>query len=162
MSTQGVLVFDETDAPEATLQETENSFVIFDPDVEGGEVQTEALTEFLLVEPAKVITAILAPEYNEVVVITPGGPPGTPGTSGPQGPPGPPGQDSAGAYFETFNFATPSQVWTIVHNKNSYALNVETVDTSGELIEGNVQFVDLNTIEIDWYYPTAGMARVFR
>ena len=50
----------------------------------------------------------------------------------------------------------------VVHNQNSVALNVETVDTSGESIEGNVRFVDANTVVIDWYYPTAGLARLFR
>lgn len=103
-------------------------------------------------------------EYAEVTVQAAGpqgeqGPPGPPGSEGPQGTPG---IDGPGVYYQEFNFAAPSPVWTVVHNRNSLALNVETVDAGGEPIEGNVRFLDVNTIEIDWFYPMAGTARLFR
>lgn len=87
---------------------------------------------------------------------------GTTGPPGSTGPQGPPGKDGAGTYYEEFSFATPSTTWLITHGLNSYAVNVETVDTSGQSLEGTVTFLDLNTVEVDWYYPTAGAARVFR
>lgn len=91
----------------------------------------------------------------------PEGPMGPQGPEGPQGPQGDPGQDTS-SFYADFGFATPSTLWNIAHNQNSYAVHVETLDSGGNPIEGNVRYVDLNTIQIDWYFPTAGTARLFR
>lgn len=132
-------------------------FLVFDtrPNV----IQTVlAEPDHIVLDPRPVPKqVVLGGTHEEVLVITPGGPPGPPGPEGPPGPPGPAGTD----YYQEFGFATPATTWTIVHNQNSLALNVETV-VNGEFVEGYVRYVDANTIEIDWYYPTAGTARVFR
>lgn len=109
-----------------------------------------------------------SPHIIEVVVDGPQGLPGPEGPAGPQGGPGSqgvpgePGVDGAGSYYQTFNFASPSDLWTIEHNTGSMALSVDLYDTSGDPIEATVVFVDLNTIAVEWYYPMAGEARVFR
>jgi hypothetical protein len=84
------------------------------------------------------------------------------GPVGPQGPQGPQGQPGAGSYYEEFGFASPLTTWTIVHNRNSLGVNVETVDVNGDPVEGFVRALDANVIEVDWYYPTAGTARVWQ
>jgi hypothetical protein len=186
----GVIVFDEQDvARQVSLLDPD--VLVFDDrstleiapaneyDVISFELETD--TEFLIFDaPAPIVDTVLAPEdfllideptvptvisqetQEELLVITTAGLPGDPGPQGPQGAPGPPGQDGAGAYYASFNFALPSTVWTIVHNKDTFALTVETFDQSGTPIEGTVRYVDLNTIEVDWFYPMAGEARVFR
>jgi hypothetical protein len=99
-------------------------------------------------------------------VLTPivTGPPGPAGPPGPQGPQGPAGEGEGGAtgVYVVYNFASPSDVWTLNHGLDTYALNVITADQNGEEIEGNVQYIDSNTIEIGFYYPQAGEARLFR
>lgn len=149
MSAEGILVFD--DQPGASTV-----------------IQTDDETEdFILLDDSEPLTRVVLPGAPAVdlLVVQPGGPPGPSGPEGdpgPQGPEGPAGADGAGSYYEEFSYASPSTLWTIVHNRGSFGLNVETVDTNGDLIEGVVDFVDTNTIEVHWYYPTAGTARVFR
>lgn len=108
-------------------------------------------------------------ELNETGLVGPEGPegppgtPGTPGAPGLQGPEGPPGGSAEiGVFYREYNFATPVYAWTIIHNQNTYALNLETFDINDELLEGNLVFPDANTVKVEWYYPTAGTARLFR
>ena len=160
----GVLVFEGEQSADSQVQETLGDVLVFDAK-SGGEtlVEEPAQQDFLLVDAAPTPAQLVQDTgETELLVLTAGGPPGPAGTSGPTGPIGPAGQDGAGVYYQTFGFASPSTLWTIVHNRNTFALNVETVDGAGEPIEGNVRFVDANTIQVDWYYPTAGEARVFR
>lgn len=96
------------------------------------------------------------------VIAGPPGPPGEDGEDGAQGPPGPPGPPGGAGVELTYNFASPSDEWVINHNLNTYALNVTTSDTNGDEFQGNVQYVDANTITVSHYYPMAGEARVFR
>lgn len=103
-------------------------------------------------------------EIPDVVVITADGLPGKPGPAGPAtpGPPGPQGLPGAGSYEAVYSFAQPSTLWVIEHNLGSYAVDVQTFDGNGEPLEANVRFPDENHLEIDWYFPTSGLARLFR
>lgn len=83
------------------------------------------------------------------------------GPPGPQGPQGPPGPEGDGVDL-VFGFASASTTWVIQHNLDSYALNVDTYDQNGQYVEGNVRKVSSNVIEVDFYYPMAGSARVYR
>lgn len=145
-----------------------SGILVFDGEPEMTLVVTEGGEDVIVTSDPGQTVVVSEDGEEDVLVLQAGGRPGYPGTDGvdgepgPQGPPGPPGADGAGAYYEEFGFATPIQLWTIVHNRDSFGLHVETVDTNGDLIEGVVDFVDTNTIEIHWYYPTAGTARVFR
>lgn len=162
--TNDVLVFDAAQARKGVLEdEASTDFIVFDTQA----VVTETLlapADFLLVDPPKQEARVVleGEEDQDILVLTPGGPPGPQGVQGEPGPQGQPGLDGAGAYYEEFGFASPATTWTVVHNQGTFALSVETVDLNGDPLEGYVRYVDINTIEVDWYYPTAGAARVFR
>lgn len=104
-----------------------------------------------------VVPEILEPQVIEVHAEGPAGPAGPQGEMGPQGPAG------SGTSFElTQGFATPSTLWVIDHGFGTYGVEVICVDQNGELIEGNVRYPSENRVEVDWFYPTAGTARLFR
>lgn len=84
--------------------------------------------------------------------LGPAGPTGDTGDTGPSGPPG-------GSSFD-YTFAIPATVWTITHNLNTHAYNVVTFDLDGNETEGEVAHIDANTVEIRWYYPESGLARL--
>jgi len=181
----GIVVFD--DAPDLAVVggESRRSMIVGDTDLDvmvldgsldRSVVEIPSIEDFIVLDVPKSVAEVLEAEPELVLLDAPSVPAtvveeatGDPvlvvqsgGRQGPQGPPGEPGLDAAGTYYEEFNFASPLTVWTCVHNQGSYAINVDTIDFSGDQIEGEVIFVDLNTIEIHWYYPTAGQARVFR
>lgn len=108
--------------------------------------------------------SILAVGVEDVLSIsnevgTPG-PPGANGIQGPQGPPGLPG--SGGNQVANFNFAIPNTMWTITHNLGTKDIQVELFETDGITEkEGEVLYTDNNTIEVIWYYPETGLARLY-
>ena len=159
-----VMVFDLELAREQR-ELTGQDLLVFDGDQTVTQVTQGEPNLILMDAPAAPSSVVLEDTLEPLLVITPGGPPGARGEKGDQGdagPQGPAGLDGPGAYYQEFNYATPASTWTAVHNQNTFALSVEAVDLSGDPIEGYVRYVDANTIEIDWYYPTAGAARVFR
>ena len=79
-----------------------------------------------------------------------------------KGEPGLPGLPGDGALDLVYNFAVPSTLWVIEHNLGTYAITVDTYNQNGEIWEGNVRMVNLNRVEVDFYYPTAGTARIFK
>ena len=82
------------------------------------------------------------------------GPPGTQGPQGVPGPQGPPG--STGSTF-TYIQASPSNTWHIAHNLGRYP-SVTVVDSSGDVVEGDVDYVDANTLVATFNAPFAGDA----
>lgn len=60
----------------------------------------------------------------------------------------------------TVSFAFPgaSTLWTCTHNLGASPVDVTTVDTNGDIIFGDVDMVNANTVTISWYYATAGTA----
>ena len=90
---------------------------------------------------------------------------GVPGPQGPPGPPGPPGTGGDGGpgqdFYGVFNQATPSDTWVLVHNQNTYGIDVDTVDQNDVPILGTVHHTNPNTIVVYFYYPVAGEARVY-
>lgn len=57
----------------------------------------------------------------------------------------------------TYTQATPASVWTINHNTGKYPV-VTTVDTSGNVIVGDVQYVSSHQIKLTFSQPVAGAA----
>lgn len=53
--------------------------------------------------------------------------------------------------------SVPSDTWTITHNLGFFP-NVSVVDSSGRKVEGDVEYVDINTIEISFIGGFAGEA----
>lgn len=73
---------------------------------------------------------------------------------------GPAGEGGSGVSHEqTFN--TASNIWVISHNKGTTNLSVQAWDLNGDEIEGDVSYIDDNTIEIEFYYPQSGIARAW-
>lgn len=110
-------------------------------------VEVEADT--LLVQGDRLVETVEAGVQREFTVLVTD--PINPALPGPPGPPG---------LSLSFSFAVPSTLWRIRHDLAARVMT-EAYDTNGHEIEGNVRYVDDNTVEIDWYYPTAGTARVF-
>jgi hypothetical protein len=93
---------------------------------------------------------------EQVVDVTVGtsGPQGATGAAGAAGPAGPAG--ATGGSF-TYNQTSPQTVWTVVHNLG-YNPNVTTMDTANSVIEGNYNYVDINTLQISFNTATSGIA----
>lgn len=64
-------------------------------------------------------------------------------------------------YYQEFSFASAASVWTISHNQNTFGLSITTFDANGTAVEGDVEYPDANTIQVSWFYPMTGTARVF-
>lgn len=80
------------------------------------------------------------------------GPAGPPGPAGPQGPPGATG----GTYLH--DQATPSDVWTIVHNLGFKPGGITVTDSAGTEVDGIRKHIDVNTLEIHFEAPMGGYA----
>lgn len=91
------------------------------------------------------------------VLVPARGPAGPEGREGPRGPAG----DGGGTVHRSYGFAVPDTLWRIRHDLNTVSLLVELYDTNGDELEANIRIVDADTVEVDWYYPTAGEARLF-
>lgn len=56
-----------------------------------------------------------------------------------------------------FNQGTISNVWNITHNLNKYP-SVSITDTAGTEVEGQVDYLDLNSVKVTFAYPFSGRA----
>lgn len=90
----------------------------------------------------------------EVGIAGPQGIQGPTGAQGPQGPQGPAGGES-GSYTHTQ--ATPSAVWTIVHNLG-YRPSVHIEDTTGRDVEGEIAHTNANELVLTFSAAFAGSA----
>lgn len=72
------------------------------------------------------------------------------------GPQGPPGTASAGAFFHYIN-GVPSTDWVINHNLGFFP-NVTTIENTGDIMEGEIVYVDANTVTVHFAYAVDGDA----
>ena len=98
------------------------------------------------------ITVQLPPS---VAVTVASGIGGARGPQGIQGPMGPAADIGAIAYHFTQN--TSSAVWTITHNLNFYP-NVTTMDSSGSIVEGEIEHLNRNTLRVTFLAAFSGQA----
>lgn len=63
---------------------------------------------------------------------------------------------------QTFSFASALSVWSCVHNLGEWSVDVETKDGTGAEVFGDLDFVSANQVDIHWYSPMTGTARVSR
>ena len=82
-------------------------------------------------------------------------------TEGVQGPPGPPGPQgpSGGVGGSIYEHHQPiaSMVWTVAHNLGRRP-SVSVTDNLGQIITGDVRYIDSNIIQIIHSVPTVGHA----
>lgn len=64
-------------------------------------------------------------------------------------------------YRQVFNVASAATTWVLTHNRNTFSLHVETFDNTDVAVEGNVRYPTASRVEIDFYYPMSGYARVW-
>lgn len=110
------------------------------------------------------IVEIRTPAHAVTEIITegPAGPLGEPGPAGPTGatgPAGPLGPPGPGGSFTEFRFASPSMLWVIKHSLAAYPV-VTLVDLNNDEIDGDVSYVDLDTVTVAFALPFAGAARL--
>lgn len=117
-------------------------------------VIVEDATTIVLAEIADEEALILTDETVSVVVESDAGPQGA---TGPQGPPGPAGA-SAASY--THVQAAPADVWTVVHGLGSYPGGIVVIDSGGRLVEGDITYVDADTLTLAFSTAFAGTARI--
>lgn len=110
--------------------------------------------DFTVVSPST--TGNVASPASDVDVLLLPGPAGPRGVEGPEGPTGPAGE----GVEQLFAFPAPATVWVCDHTLNRDPVDVLTVDTNGEELHGDVVFVSSSRVEVRWYYPTAGVARI--
>jgi hypothetical protein len=86
---------------------------------------------------------------------------GVQGKSGSQGIQGTRGIQGAAANIGlvsyVYNQYSPSATWNITHNLNFYP-NVTTMDSSGSICEGEIDYIDSNTIRVTFLAPFSGTA----
>jgi hypothetical protein len=75
------------------------------------------------------------------------------GITGSQGAQGVPG----GGFNYVHTQTVASTVWIIVHNLNGFP-NITVADSAGTVVEGDVVYVDSNTIQLTFSAPFSGTA----
>jgi hypothetical protein len=116
-----------------------------------GEITDDTPIINLVVEPIKTVSmdiGILKPGPKGDTVV---GPPGGAGPPGPQGPAG-------GSNIPPYTVHDPTKFVRIVHNIGSYP-GVTIVDTAGTVIEAEVNYTDVNTVEITFSHLFSGSVR---
>jgi hypothetical protein len=103
-----------------------------------------------VLDPPPVIVKIDQPQ----VTIKSDSMQGFPGIRGPQGEQGIPGVSGANFVFDQM---VASDTWVITHNLGRYP-SVTVVDSSGEVVEGDVRYTDANSLTIYFSAAFAGMA----
>lgn len=104
------------------------------------------------VQPAARVAAVLKPpEAIQAKLIVGQGPSGPKGDTGSAGPGG--GVDLSYVH----NQGSASSTWLIVHNLGKYP-SFSVVDSAGDLIEGDPDWIDLNTLQINFSAAFSGRA----
>lgn len=119
----------------------------------GVEVVVETTRTILIeIDSTQTVTATEDPPI-ELELTLPGiqGPSGVVGPPGPQGPPGPAGN----AQEQVHSFASPLAVWLVSHTI-PITPNVITIDTGGQLVDGDVSYPTPHQVRIEWAWPMAG------
>lgn len=83
---------------------------------------------------------------------------GLQGAQGLQGPPGPAGPQGASSGMQfIFTQHVAAEVWVIEHNLGRYPV-ITIIDSGGEETSGEVTYVDLNHVTVEFSAPFSGIA----
>lgn len=81
-----------------------------------------------------------------------------PGPAGPMGPAGPQGPAGAsGDLYYVHAQVSASATWTITHSLGKYA-SVTVVDSGQNIVEGDVQYIDTDSLVVAFSVPFSGNA----
>lgn len=85
--------------------------------------------------------------------------PGQGGAVGPQGPQGPKGDtgEPSGPIAYAHTQGVSNSVWVIQHNLGFYP-NVTVVDSAGTIVEGEIEYTDVNNIRLTFSDSFSGKA----
>jgi hypothetical protein len=98
---------------------------------------------------------IYIPPSPEITNIGSEGPQGIQGIQGPIGLQGLSGATVAIAYTHTQGVS--ANTWTIVHNLN-FKPNVTIMDSAGSIVEGEIEYLDNNSVRLTFSYAFSGNA----
>lgn len=70
------------------------------------------------------------------------------------------GDGTVDLFDQTYNFTTSSKTWIVTHNRNTTSLRVDTFDSNGDPVEGDVSYPTPQTVRIDWWYFMTGSVRL--
>lgn len=59
--------------------------------------------------------------------------------------------------FYTFNQGSPAATWTITHGLNKFP-SVSVVDSAGDQVEGDIEYINSNQVVAKFSAPFAGKA----
>ena len=67
--------------------------------------------------------------------------------------------EAAPGYLDTVivDFPVPSDTWTITHDLNCYP-SVTVVDSSGDVVEGSIQYISSDELVVTFSAPFSGVA----
>lgn len=82
---------------------------------------------------------------------------GIKGERGAGGRDGTDGVDGSGDKSYVHNQPLPASVWTVVHALEKFPA-VQVVDSTGALVDGDVRFIDMNTLELRFVAGFSGKA----
>jgi hypothetical protein len=120
--------------------------------------------DVLILEVAAPEVEFVTPPPDTVQLVVPVvGPAGTPGMSGAQGAQGPAGTPGTSGGFNTltFSFVSPATSWIAMHNLGGIPISIRLYESDGVTEkDGEVVYVDGNTVRADWYYPEVGVLEV--
>lgn len=100
------------------------------------------------------VDGVQADTVTQIVYAGKPGPEGPAGPAGATGPQGPAGTGS-GSYVHSQN--TASSVWTITHNLG-FVPNIRIEDSAGSDVEGEVDVIDANTLQVTFSAAFGGTA----
>jgi hypothetical protein len=80
---------------------------------------------------------------------------GISGRQGIQGEPGEPGIPGPMGTTFTYMQSSPSAFWTIAHQLNRFP-SIEVTDSTGRVVEGDLQYIDANTLSVAFSAPFSG------
>ncbi len=147
----GIIVIDQDNENYSLDLDSDNAIVINRVTVENSlEVSSNDL---VVTQLGPVNSLDLGPE-NVVQLLTLGaqGPRGVQGPEGPEGPRGPEGPQHTTRRIDQY---LPVAVWMINHNLN-YFPHVTVVDSTNEVVNGTVSYIDGNNLKIEFVAAFSG------
>lgn len=94
---------------------------------------------------------------NQTILQGPKGDKGDTGDTGPQGEQGEQGEAGTGDAFYLHDQMIAASTWNITHNLNKYP-SVTIVTSAGDEVEGDVNYVNTNTVTLNFSASFSGKA----